>query len=51
MTSSSPTSLLDVELRPGSPAVLRAGAPVDPAHIEDIVAAFQVRTEHLLVVA
>jgi alpha-ketoglutarate-dependent taurine dioxygenase len=31
MTSSSPTSLLDVELRPGSPPVLRAGAPVDPA--------------------
>jgi hypothetical protein len=31
MTSSSPTSLLDVELRPGSPAVLRAGAPADPA--------------------
>jgi alpha-ketoglutarate-dependent taurine dioxygenase len=31
MTSSSPTSLLDVDLRPGSPPVLRAGAPAGPA--------------------
>ena len=31
MTSPSPTSLLDVELRPGSPPVLRAGSPADPA--------------------
>ncbi|WP_448619635.1 TauD/TfdA family dioxygenase [Geodermatophilus sp. URMC 65] len=31
MTSPSPTSLLDVELRHGSPPVLRAGSPADPA--------------------
>ena len=31
MTSPSPASLLDVELRPGSPPVLPAGAPGDPA--------------------
>ena len=31
MTSPSPTSVLDVELRPGSPPVLQAGSPGDPA--------------------
>jgi alpha-ketoglutarate-dependent taurine dioxygenase len=31
MTSSSPASVLDVDLRPGSPPVLRAGSPGDPA--------------------
>jgi alpha-ketoglutarate-dependent taurine dioxygenase len=31
MTSPSPTSVLDVELRPGSPPVLRAGSSGDPA--------------------
>ncbi|SHN84577.1 Taurine dioxygenase, alpha-ketoglutarate-dependent [Geodermatophilus obscurus] len=30
MTSPSPTSVLDVELRPGSPPVLRAGSPGNP---------------------
>jgi alpha-ketoglutarate-dependent taurine dioxygenase len=31
MTSPSPASLLDVDLRPGGPPVLHAGAPGDPA--------------------
>jgi alpha-ketoglutarate-dependent taurine dioxygenase len=31
MTSSSPASVLDVDLRPGSPPVLRTGSPGDPA--------------------